>query len=148
MASPDLEELLGGPRYIGPVAGVKQEYQVFRTARGDYVVFNKSNRGGSSFHATFVQAAKAEALIRLVPKGGATSGALLKEKKVTEIFPADTKEARYFEVLTTLYVLAAMNSVEISKSGRNLVFTRLPGPRSNVAFPHPGRAIEGDLSDD
>ena len=34
MASSVLREIFGGPEYIGPVAGVKQEYHVFRTPRG------------------------------------------------------------------------------------------------------------------
>jgi len=123
MSSAELREILGGPEYIGPVVGVKQEYHVFRTARGDYVVFSKSNRGSASFHMTFVQAARVETLRHLIPKKGAASGSLLKEKAVAETFGIDDKAALYFEVLTTLYVMAAMGIVEITKSGRNLLFT-------------------------
>ena len=123
MSGAMLREILGGPEYIGPVVGVKQEYQVFRTGRGDYVVFSKSNRGTASFHMTFVSAARVEALRQLCPKKGTTSGSLLKERKVAEMFGTEDRAALYFEVLTTLYVLAAMGFVEITKSGRNLVFT-------------------------
>ena len=123
MSGAELRGILGGPEYIGPVVGVKQEYQVFRTAGGDYVVFSKSNRGSTSFHMTFVPAARVEALRQLCPKKGTTSGSLLKEKKVIEIFGTGDRAALYFEVLTTLYVLAAMSVVEVRKSGRNLVFT-------------------------
>lgn len=123
MSSTELREILGGPEYIGPVVGVKQEYHVFRTARGDFVVFSKSNRGSTSFHMTFVPSARVETLRSLIPKKGATSGSLLKEKRVVEVFGTEDKDALYFEVLTTLYVLAGMGAVEIAKSGRNLVFT-------------------------
>ncbi len=123
MSNPELREILGGPEYVGPVVGVKQEYEVFRTARGDFVVFSKSNRSSTSFHMTFVPATRVETLRQAVPKNGATSGSLLKEKRVIETFGTEDRDALYFEVLTTLYVLAAMDIVEISKLGRNLVFT-------------------------
>jgi hypothetical protein len=123
MPDPELREILGGPDYIGPVVGVKTGYQVFRTGRGDFVVFSKSNRGSASFHMTFVRAARVEALGRLLPKEGATSGSLLKDKRVVEAFGMEDRAALYFEVLTTLYVLAAMGVVEVKKSGRSLVFT-------------------------
>jgi hypothetical protein len=122
MPDQELREILGGPEYVGPVAGVKTEYQVFRTGRGDFVVFSKSNRSSTSFHMTFVPAARVEALRQLLPKEGATSGTLLKEKRVVEAFGAGERAALYFDVLTTLYVLAAMGRVEITKSGRNLAF--------------------------
>jgi len=123
MSEAELREILGGPEYIGPAIGVKQEYQVFRTARGDFVVFSKSNRGSSSFHMSFVSASRVTALRQLIPKKGTTSGSLLKEKKVVETFGSEDRDVLYFEVLTTLYVLAAVGAVEITKSGRNLVFT-------------------------
>ncbi|MDA4131901.1 MAG: hypothetical protein OK454_02070 [Thaumarchaeota archaeon] len=131
MSSTELREILGGPEYIGPVVGVKQEYQVFRTARGDFVVFSKSNRGTTSFHMSFVPATRVEALRQMIPKKGATSGSLLKDKKVIEMFGTEDKDALYFEVLTTLYVLAGIGVVEITKSGRNLMFT--PKKRPELA---------------
>src|SRR5579863_10530691 len=74
MSSAELGEVSGGLEYIGPVVGVKQEYHVFRTGRGDYAVFSKSNRGSASFHMTFVQAERVETLRHSIPKKGATSG--------------------------------------------------------------------------
>ncbi len=123
MSNPDLRELLGGPEYIGPAVGVKQEYQVFRTGRGDFVVFSKSNRSATSFHMTFVPASRVEVLRQAVPEKGTTSGSLLKDKAVAKAFGTKERDALYFEVLTTLYVLAALGVVEVRKSGRNLVFS-------------------------
>ena len=123
MSEAKLREILGGPEYVGPVVGVKQEYHVFRTARGDFVVFSKSNRGSTSFHLTFVPAARVEALRRVIPKKGTTSGSLLKEKKVSALFGTEERDALYFEVLTTLYVMAALGLVEVTRSGRSLAFT-------------------------
>jgi len=117
MSSAELREILGGPEYIGPVVGVRQEYQVFRTGRGDYVVFSKSNRGSASFHMTFVHSARVEALRQLFPEKGTTSGSLLKERKVAEIFGTKDRAALYFEVLTTLYVLAPSGSSRSRKRG-------------------------------
>ncbi len=121
-SAPELQRVLGGPEYVGPVAAVKQEYQVFRTGRGDFVVFSKSNRSASSYHMTFVPASRVQALRRLIPSKGATSGSLLKDKKVVTIFAGESRDTIYFEMLTTLYVLAAMGFVAISKSGRSLLF--------------------------
>lgn len=129
MSSDELRAILGGPEYVGRVAGVKQEYHVFRTGKGDFVVFSKSNRSSTSFHMTFVASAKAEALSLFVPEKGTSSGSLLREKKVAEIFGIEEKSSLYFEVLTALYVLAARGVVEITKSGRNLVFT----PKANAS---------------
>ena len=128
MSDAGLREILGGPEYIGPVVGVKQEYQVFRTARGDFVVFSKSNRGSTSFHMSFVSASRVAALRQLIPKKGSTSGSLLKDKTVVETFGTEERDVLYFEVLTTLYVLAAVGAVEITRSGRNLVFTPKAAP--------------------
>lgn len=143
MSSTELRDILGGPEYIGPVVGVKQEYQVFKTARGDYVVFSKSNRSSTSFHMTFVPATRVETLRQVIPKKGATSGSLLKEKKVIEMFGSGERDALYFEVLTTLYVLAGMGVVEISKSGRNLVFTpgKRPGQVTHVSAIDPSARL-------
>jgi len=123
MSSAVLREIFSGPEYIGQVAGVKTEYHVFRTGRGDYVVFSKSNRSMTSFHMTFVPESRVDALRQSIPKDGTTSGAMAANKKVAEAFGTESKEGLYFEVLTTLYVLSAMNIVQITKSGRNLIFT-------------------------
>ena len=128
MSAAELREILGGPEYIGPVIGVKQEYHVFRTARGDFVVFSKSTRGSKSFHMSFVSASRVATLRESIPKKGTTSGSLLKEKAVVEAFGSEDRDVLYFEVLTTLYVLAAVGAVEVAKSGRNLVFTPREAP--------------------
>ena len=122
-SSPELRRILGGPEYIGPVTGVKTEYHVFRTARGDFVAFSKSSRSITSFHMTFVPATWAETIREALPDAGATAGDLSKQVVVAETFGTKEKEALYFEVLTTLYVLAALGKVEITKSGRSLLFT-------------------------
>ena len=127
MASSVLREIFGGPEYIGPVSGVKQEYHVFRTPRGDYAVLSKSNRSATSFHMTFVPEVRVESLRTAIPKKGTTSTMLLKDKRVVDMFGVEDKEALYFEVLTTLYVLASLGAVAITKSGRNLVFTPREG---------------------
>jgi hypothetical protein len=136
MASPELRDIMSGPEYVGPVLGVKSEYHVYRTAKRDFVVFTKSNRGKTSFHVTFVAETRVEALKELVPEDGTTSGALLKDARVAEIFREDDRDALYFEVLTTLYILAALSFVEITKSGRNLLFTPkgpvIPEPQAEV----------------
>jgi hypothetical protein len=143
MSGAMLREMLGGPEYVGPVSGVKQEYHVFRTARGDFVVFSKSNRGSTSFHATFVPEVRVESLRTAIPKKGTTSGSLLKEKGVAEKFGTDDKAALYFEVLTTLYVMAAMGIVEITKSGRNLLFTasERPNHAAHTSMPGSGERV-------
>ena len=127
MAYSVLREMFAGPEYVGPVTGVKQEYHVFRTPRGDYAVMSKSNRSATSFHMTFVPEVRVESLRTAIPKRGTTSTMLLKDKKVVETFGVEDKEALYFEVLTTLYVLASLGAVTITKSGRNLVFTPREG---------------------
>jgi hypothetical protein len=127
MASSVLREIFGGPEYIGPVTGVKQEYHVFRTPKGDYAVMSKSNRSATSFHMTFVPELRVESLRTAIPKKGTTSGMLLKDKKVVDMFGVEDKQALYFEVLTTLYVLASLGAVVITKSGRNLIFTPREG---------------------
>lgn len=123
MSSDDLRRALGGPEYIGPVSGTKQEYQVFRTARGDYAVFSKSNRSSMSFHMTLISARWVEELNRLIPREGTTSGTLIRQTEVTAVFGSEQRDELYFELLTTLYVLAALGRVDIGKSGRSLVFT-------------------------
>lgn len=127
MSGSVLREIFGGPEYVGPVRGLKQEYQVFRTPRGDYLVLSKSNRSATSFHMTFVPELRVESLRAVVPKKGTSSGALIKDKKVSDIFGVDDRDALYFEVLTTLYVLASLGAVVITKSGRNLLFTPREG---------------------
>lgn len=109
---------------IGTVEAVRREYQVFRTAGGSYLVFSPSSRGTASFHMTMVEAAKVEALEKVVGKQGATTGSLMKEGKLEEEFGGEGNVATRFDLLMGLYVLTAQGKVEMTKEGRNLVFRR------------------------
>ena len=109
---------------LGTVEAVRQEYQVFRTAGGDFLVFSPSNRGSFSFHMTHVPAAKVQALSKVVGRGGVTSGSLLKDERLGEAFGSEDKVAMRFALLMALYVLVALGSLEMEKEGRNLVFRR------------------------
>jgi hypothetical protein len=109
---------------VGSVEAVRQEYQVFRTAGGDFVVFSPSSRGSSSFHMTSVPAEKVEALAKMITKDGVTTGSLMKDKRLEEVFGSGEKIATRFDLLMTLYVLTALGRAEMKKSGRNLVFSR------------------------
>ena len=109
---------------VGTVEAVRQEYEVFRTAGGDYLVFSRSSRGTSSFHMTMIDAAKVEALAKVVGRQGVTTGSLMKDGKLEEVFGAGDKVATRFDLLIGLYVLTAMGKVEMMKEGRNLVFRK------------------------
>jgi len=109
---------------VGRVEAVRQEYEVFRTAGGDFVVFSPSHRGASSYHMTLVPAAKVEALEAAMGKGGVTTGSLMKNSKLEQEFGADDRLAMRFDILTGLSILAAMGRAEMKKEGRNLVFTK------------------------
>ena len=139
MSSPAVREIMSGPAYVGPVAGVKQEYDVYKTARGDFAVFSRSNRGSASFHVTFIPAARVAALREAIPPEGTSTGALLKDERVASTFDAEDRDVLYFEVLTSLYVLAALGDVEVTKSGRNLVFVpRHVSSSAAPSAPHDG----------
>lgn len=109
---------------IGTVEAVRQEYQIFRTAGGDYLVFSPSNRGSLSFHMAHVPAFKVQALAKVVGREKVTSGSLLKDDRLGDAFSSDDKVAMRFDLLMGLYVLVAQGSVEMEKAGRNLVFRR------------------------
>ena len=109
---------------VGTVEAVRQEYQVFRTAGGDFLVFSPSNRGSLSFHMAHVPATKVEALSKVVGKDAVTSGSLLKDGRLEEAFGSGDRVAMRFDLLMGLYVLVAQGSVEMEKEGRNLVFRR------------------------
>ncbi len=109
---------------VGTVNAVRQEYQVFRAAGGDFLVFSPSSRGSSSYHMTVVESAKVEALQKVVGKQGVTTGSLMKEGRLEEAFGPTDKVATRFDLLMGLYVLTAMGRVEMEKEGRNLVFSR------------------------
>jgi len=72
---------------------------------------------------TFVPEVRIEILKQVIPKKGTTSNSLLKERRMLEAFGGQDRRVLCFEVLAALYVLVALGIVEISKSGRNLVFT-------------------------
>ncbi len=112
---------------VGSVEAVRQEYQVFRTAGGDYLVFSPSSRGSSSYHMTLVQSAKVDAVAKVVGKQGATTGTLMKEPRLEDTFGPRNNVAARFDLLMSLYVLTAMGTLEMKKEGRNLVFTKAPG---------------------
>ena len=109
---------------VGSVEAVRQEYQVFRTAGGDFLVFSPSSRGSLSFHMTHVPAGKVQALAKVVGKDGVTSGSLLKDERLEEAFDSQDKVAMRFDLLMGLYVLVAQGTLEMQKEGRNLVFRR------------------------
>ena len=109
---------------IGTVQAVRQEYQVFRTAGGDFVVFSPSSRGSLSFHMTHVSAVKVQALAKVVGREGVTSGLLLKDERLEGVFDSKDRVAMRFDLLMGLYVLVAQGTVEMEKEGRNLVFRR------------------------
>ena len=109
---------------VGSVEAVRQEYQVFRTAGGDYLVFSPSSRGSSSYHMTLVQSAMVDAVAQVVGNQGATTGSLMKEPKLEEAFGPRDKVAARFDLLMSLYVLTAQGRLGMKKEGRNLVFTR------------------------
>ena len=121
MNSSDVSDLFVSAFRVGEVQAVRQEYQVFRTASGSFMVLSPSNRGRSSYHLTVVSPEEVEAVGKAVRKGSVTSGSLLKQKEVVEAFGAEGLSLR-FDLLMALYVLTALGRAEMKKEGRNLVF--------------------------
>lgn len=109
---------------VGRVRAVRQEYQVFRSAAGDFVVFSPSSRGSSSFHMTRVPGEKVEALGNMLTNDGVTTGSLMKDERLEEVFGSGEKVAKRFDLLMALYVLTALGKAEMKKSGRILVFSK------------------------
>ncbi|HEV2138433.1 MAG TPA: hypothetical protein VGR53_06295 [Nitrososphaerales archaeon] len=109
---------------VGSVQAVRQEYQVFRSAGGDFVVFSPSSRGSSSFHMAFVPAENVEALGKMLTKDGVTTGSLMKDERLEQMFGSSEKVAKRFDLLMVLYVLTALGKAEMKKSGRVLVFSK------------------------
>ncbi len=124
MDQPQVSDLFRALVEVGTVRAVRQEYQVFRTALGDFVVISPSSRGTASFHMTQVQASKVDAVAKAVGKGGATTGSLMKEGKLADVFGPGDRVGNRFDLLMALYVLTAMGRLEMKKEGRNLVFSR------------------------
>jgi hypothetical protein len=112
---------------VGRVQAVRQEYQVFKSAGGDFVVFSPSTRGSSSFHMTRVPAEDVEALGNMLTNSGITTGSLMKDKRAGEVFGSGDRDAKRFDLLMALYVLTALGRAEMKKSGRNLVFSKRRG---------------------
>ncbi len=52
MSDGGLSDLFRAVGYVGTVKAVRQDYQVFRTVVGDFLVFSSSNRGSMAFHMT------------------------------------------------------------------------------------------------
>jgi hypothetical protein len=120
----DVSDLFRALVEVGSVEAVRQEYQVFRTAGGDFVVFSPSSRGTSSFHMTRVPAEKVEALGKMLTKDGVTTSSLMKDRRLEEVFGSGEKVATRFDLLMALYVLTALGRAEMTKSGRSLVFSK------------------------
>ncbi|MDA4129073.1 MAG: hypothetical protein OK422_06440 [Thaumarchaeota archaeon] len=115
--------------YVGIVRSVRQEYQIFKTINGDFLVFSPSNRSPSSFHMTHVSAPRVEELKKIAVGKRVSSTSLLKDKRVHEVFKIEDRVVLRFEILTTLYVMVALNVLEMKKTGRTLVFTPTRSPR-------------------
>lgn len=124
MDGEDVSSLFRAIVPVGTVEAVRQRYLVFRTAGGDYLVFSPSSRGSASFHMTVVAAEKVATLAKVVGRGD-TTGSLMREKRLEESFGMEDKVATRFDILMALYVLTAMGKVEMEKSGRNLVFSKM-----------------------
>ncbi len=62
MSEAGLPNLFRAIGCVGTVKAVMQDYQVLRTAGGEFLVFSPSNRESSSFHMTKVSGEKADAL--------------------------------------------------------------------------------------
>jgi len=109
---------------VGIVEAVRQKYEVFRTAGGDYLVFSPSSRGSSSYHMTLVSSATVETLAVAMGKEGATTGSLMKDYGLAKALGKRDKIAKRFDIPIGLYVLAATGRAEMKKEGKNLVFTK------------------------
>jgi hypothetical protein len=120
----DVSDLFRALAEVGSVKAIRQEYQVFRSAGGDFVVFSPSSRGSSSFHMTRVLGEKVAALGKMLSNDGVTTGSLMKDPRLEEVFGSGEKVAKRFDLLMALYVLTALGKAEMKKSGRNLVFSR------------------------
>jgi len=106
------------------VEAVRQKYEVFSTAGGDYLVFSPSSRGSSSYHMTLVSSARVETMAKAMGREGVTTGSLMKDSRLKKALGARDKIAKRFDILFGLYVLTATGRVEMTKEGKNLVFTR------------------------
>ena len=124
MAQSDVSDLFRALVPVGAVEAVRQQYTVFRSAGGDFLVFSPSSRGNFSYHMTVVSADKVEALRDVVGGTGVTTGLLLEDKRLEDAFGHGDRVAARFDILMALYVLSALGEVSMEKEGRNLVFRR------------------------
>lgn len=127
MDKPEVSGLFRALAHVGTVEAVRLEYQVYRTAGGEFLVFSPSSRGSSSFHMTHVPSQKVEALAEVIGKEEVTTGSLMKERRLEDDFGSEDKVASRFDLLMALYVLTALGRVEMRKSGRNLAFSKAAG---------------------
>jgi hypothetical protein len=127
MSDGGLSDMFRAIGYVGAVKAVRQDYQVFRTAGGEFLVFSPSSRSSSSFHMARVSVEKADVLRKIVQKEDVTSGSLMRDDRVRDVFGSEDKVGLRFDLLMTLYVLAALGEVEMAKSGRNLSFSSKKG---------------------
>lgn len=109
--------------FVGVVKAIRQEYQVYRTAGGEFIIFSPSSRSPLSFHMTVVPAGNVDIVSRAAKKKAVTTTSLLGEKEVTEGFASKDSAALRFDLLMTLYVMVAAGMLEMDRSGRNLVFS-------------------------
>ena len=109
---------------VGRVEGVRQKYEVFRTAGGEYLVFSPSSRGSASFHMTLVSSARVETLTMAMGTAGVTTGSLMRDSRLEKAFGTRDKVAKRFDTLIGLYVLGATGRAEMKKEGKNLAFTK------------------------
>jgi hypothetical protein len=73
---------------------------------------------------TRVPAEKVEALGKMLTNDGVTTGSLMKDERLEEVFGSGEKVAKRFDLLMVLYVLKALGKAEMKKSGRPLVFSK------------------------
>jgi hypothetical protein len=127
MVQSDISDLFRALVHVGTVDAVRQQYRVFRSAGGDYVVFSPSSRGSLSYFMTIVSSTKVEALFDAMGKEGVTTGSLMKDKKLEDAFGPGDEVAARFDILMALYVLAALGKASMEKEGRNLIFRKASG---------------------
>lgn len=126
MSQPDVSDLFRALVDVGTVEAVRQRYRVFRSVSEDYVVFSPSNRGTRSYHMAVVSADKVDAVYEAMEESRATTGSLMKDKKLGDAFGRGGDAGTRFDVLMALYVLTARGKVAMEKEGRTLAFRKTP----------------------
>ncbi len=123
MGGGDLSDSFRALAYVGTVKAVRQEYTVFRSAAGDYMVFSPSSRSPSSYHVTFVPFARVEALKGLISGKDVTTNSVLKDESIRGVFGAKEKASLRFDALMTLYAMNAAGLLDMRRAGRSLSFS-------------------------